>query len=121
MNKKHDLNASILFRTYKRFALWAYWFYATSTLSPSPSKKPKLLFHASREKKVHCKPNVSKRYYKYTWSFLHLHSFTSKLKFIFTADAHADRVWSLSEELWDLFPPKKGVKVLRSSNFCEQS
>ena len=48
---------------------------------PPQEKTPKLLFHASKEKIVHCKPAFSKGY---------------KSKFIFIADAHADRVWRLS-------------------------
>ena len=49
--------------------------------SPPQKKKPKLPFHASKEKIVHCTRAFSKGY---------------KSKFIFIADAHADRVWSLS-------------------------
>lgn len=72
-----------------------------SSLSPPSSpppqkKKPKLLFLASKEKIVHCKPAFSKGHYCNISSYLYLHSFTSKSKFIFIAEAHADRLWSLS-------------------------
>ena len=98
--------------TFKLLAFWAYWFMphilppASQLKTHLKKRKPKLLFHASKEKIVHCNPAFSKGY---------------ESKFIFIAEAHADRVWSLSQEPSDFSQKTKREKFLRGINFCEQS
>ena len=108
MNKKHDLNASILFRnvqTSRFLGLLVYAPYPPSRITaqhPPQKKKPKLLFHASKEKIVHCKPAFLKGY---------------ESKFIVIAEAHADRVWSLNQEPSDFFPKNKERKIPQGYQF----
>ena len=94
--------------TFKLLAFWAYWFMphilppASQLKTHLKKRKPKLLFHASKEKIVHCNPAFSKGY---------------ESKFIFIAEAHADRVWSLSQEPSDFFPKNKERKIPQGYQF----